>query len=283
MVTTFPQLLWKSCGKDGGKISKESGILQKILSDGFQETSFVDEQLLQARVAIYTTHVATPKTIDISANGPVELMDLLSAKTYQIVQEKESFIPFTAIKEVVENLLHANFQGVVVSVLEEGQVVRVSDTGPGISDKKGAFLPGFTTASPRMRQLIRGVGSGLPLVKDLLESLGGKIFLDDNLKKGTVVTLFVPKKPLLPAKKADSSQLSFRQKKLILLLAELGLAGPSKLAHELQISLSTAYRDLRLLEEKLLVNINSEGKRSLSEKGVEVLDLIGRSLEIDGR
>jgi DNA-binding transcriptional ArsR family regulator len=273
--------LWKSCGKDGGKIYKESGILQKILSDGFQETSFVDEQPLKARLAVYTGQVATPQITDLTANSPVELMDLLSAKTYQVVQEKEGAIPFTAIKEVVENLLHANFQGVVVSVMEEGQVVRVTDNGPGISDKKKAFLPGFTTATPKMRQVIRGVGSGLPLVKDLLESLGGKIFLDDNLKRGTVVTLFAPKKPAIPAKKESTSQLTLRQKKLIMLLAEVGPAGPSRLAHELQVSLSTAYRDLRVLEESYLVNVDDEGKRSLSEKGLEVLDLIARSPELD--
>ncbi len=275
--------MWISCGKDGGKISKESGILQKILSDGFQEASFVDEQPLKARLAIYAAQVATPKTIDIVANSPVELMDLLSAKTYQIVQEQESSIPFTAIKEIVENLLHAHFQGVVVSIMEEGQVIRVTDTGPGISDKKKAFLPGFTTATPRMRQVIRGVGSGLALVKDLLESLGGKVFLDDNLKKGTVVTLFAPKKPLLPTEKEDASQLTLRQKKLLLLLAEIGPAGPSKLAHELQVSLSTTYRDLRLLEKNFLVAVDNEGKRSLSEKGLEMLDLISRSPEIGRR
>jgi hypothetical protein len=34
------------------------------------------------------------------------------------------------IRALIENLIHAEFMGVVVSILDDGNVVRISDKGP---------------------------------------------------------------------------------------------------------------------------------------------------------
>ncbi|GAG73600.1 unnamed protein product, partial [marine sediment metagenome] len=88
---------------------------------------------------------------------------------------------YVVIKEIVENLIHANFNEVVVSIYKDGNVIRISDQGPGITDKKKAILPGFTTAKEDMKRYIRGVGSGLPIAKESIELSGGSMNIDDNL------------------------------------------------------------------------------------------------------
>ncbi len=252
---------------------KEGTVELKLLQRLLEESSSLNiEQSRLARIAIYENEFSAPRTIDISANDQLELIDLLGTQVYQLAKEKGSIIPYTVIKEVVENLLHARCQGVVVTILDGGQVIRVADQGPGIPDKEKAFQPGFTTATPEMRRYIRGVGSGLPLIKQLLTSLGGQIFIEDNLKRGTVVTLFAPRDKR--GSNGVEKGLSLRQKKILFLLAEVGPSGPSRLAQELNASLSTIYRDLKCLEKEGLIVIDENGKRNLSDIGIEFLDQI---------
>jgi DeoR/GlpR family transcriptional regulator of sugar metabolism len=70
--------------------------------------------------------------------------------------------------------------------------------------------------------------------------------------------------------------LSSRQKKVFLLIAEMGEIGPSVVTKELDISLSTAYRDLVTLEELDLVASLDGGKRKLTKRGIDFLGYIFR-------
>ena len=70
------------------------------------------------------------------------------------------------------------------------------------------------------------------------------------------------------------SELSTRQKKVFLLIAEMGEIGPSTVTKELEISLSTAYRDLVTLEELGLVSSIDGGKRKLTDIGIRYLSFI---------
>ena len=184
-------------------------------------------------------------------------------------------IPFVVIREIIENLIHAFFEGAVISILNDGNTIRISDHGPGIINKALALEPGFTTATPAMRQFIKGVGSGLPVAREQLAFLGGAITLEDNLTRGTVVTLSVgagPTKQLAgTAHPPERPALTARQKKVLLLIAELGSAGPSVLAKELGVSQSTAYRELELLERGRLIASKAAGKRTLTEDGITAL------------
>jgi hypothetical protein len=107
--------------------------------------------------------------------------------------------PFTVINELIENLIHAFFCDVVITILDGGRVVRISDHGPGVDDKDRAFLPGFTTATADQRRFIRGVGSGLPIARESLGFLRGAITVEDNLGGGAVVTIKMPQQAILEA------------------------------------------------------------------------------------
>lgn len=230
----------------------------------------------RVRIALYDSFASTPQIIELKESEIREFMDLLSQKTYQYSHDCGGKIPYVVIKEIVENLIHANFNEVVVSIYKDGGVIRISDQGPGITDKKKAILPGFTTAKEDMKRYIRGVGSGLPIAKESIELSGGSMNIDDNLSSGTVITLSLPTygyKEVGP-KKVDlkSSQqisLSKRQSKVLFLITELSKAGPSKVASELNISLSTAYRELVFLEDIGFIKSAKGGKRSLTKRGLE--------------
>lgn len=237
------------------------------------------------RLAIYDSLAALPRVVELSAEGYRQLIDLLATKAYEHSQSKGGQIPFTVIREVIENLIHAYFQEAVISILDNGNTIRISDQGPGIRDKERALLPGFSTASQEMKKIIRGVGSGLPVAQEMLKCVGGTITIEDNLQSGAVVTLNLPVSA--DKKKEEAAQpepeetetipLSDRQKKGLLLVTELGPVGPSKIAQELNISLSSAYRDLLVLEKHKLVRPAAQGKRALTQEGADYLDKIFKS------
>ena len=299
------------------------------------------------RIASYDSMSSLPRTLDLTSNDFRAFVDEVSSRVYALCREKGGAVPFVVIREAVENLVHAEFADAVVTILPDGNTVRISDHGPGISDKERAFLPGFTTASASMRDLIKGVGSGLPIMRESLATTGGWITVEDNLGAGAVVTISssivaasadaaaVPPLSEVPSEqlsgsprhagasagpsgerlagtdrsgpeqvKQDSSgdqsnkgqdegspsssqpsemsdealdaTLSSRQKKVFLLIAEMGEIGPSVVTKELDISLSTAYRDLVTLEELNLVTSLDGGKRKLTKRGIDFLGYIFR-------
>jgi hypothetical protein len=176
----------------------------------------------------------------------------------------------------VENLIHAYVRNATITVLDDGNTIRVSDQGPGIADKERAVSPGFSTATVEMRRLIRGVGSGLPVAKEQMDFLGGALTIEDNLDHGTVVTLSVRRDISPPAPAAltpprTRPAITPRQKKVLLLIAELGAAGPTTIAKELDISHSTAYRELQVLRSLNLATGKGRGKRTLTEDGIAYL------------
>jgi predicted HTH transcriptional regulator len=253
-------------------------------SRGTQEEGLAPE----VRLAIYDSLLAPPQVVSLSAEGFNELVGELSSRTYNYARERGGKIPFIVIREIVENLIHAFFQDAVVTVMDDGNTIRISDHGPGVQDKERAFLPGFTTATREIRQLIKGVGSGLPVAREQLAFLGGAISIEDNLDQGTVVTLRVSPTPagaapLLPAPTVQPdpirllSRITDRQRKVLLLIAELGSAGPTTIAKELGVSISTAYRELDALEEVQLVASRGAGKRTLTEEGIAYLDTMFKS------
>jgi hypothetical protein len=235
---------------------------------------------VSARIAIYDDLRAAPRVEEIEALGPRQYIEVLSTRAYELARGQGGSIPYTVVREVVENLIHARFSEVVVSILDGGATMRFSDHGPGIEDKERSLAPGFSTATQEMKDVIRGVGSGLPIVKEYLAFSGGYVTIEDNLGTGTVVTLRLDESAASEQEKAPSvdmpapsvPRLSTRQKRVLSLAMEMGSIGPSAVQRELEIALSTAYRDLAHLEEEGLLVSDEQGKRSLTDTGVSYLD-----------
>ena len=99
------------------------------------------------RIAIYDTLTSPPRVIAVEEEDLPALIASLAEKTYHYCREQGGQVPYTVIQELIENLLHAYFRDVVVTILDNGQTIRISDHGPGVDDKERAFQPGFTTAT----------------------------------------------------------------------------------------------------------------------------------------
>lgn len=247
----------------------------------------------EVRLAIYDSPLAAPRVISLRGQEFHQFVGDLATRTYSHSRERGGRIPYVVIREIVENLIHAYFEGAVISIFDDGNTIRIADQGPGIADQQKALLPGFSTATAEMRRFIKGVGSGLPVAKEQLAFLGGVIMIDSNLSHGTVVTLSVgpaappavpdaPPRDIPPAPSAPTPasaravELTPRQKKVLLLIAELGSAGPSAVAKDLGVSQSTAYRELQALTELHLIDSRRSGKRTLTEEGIAVLSTVFR-------
>ena len=247
-------------------------LIRRLAEEGRTREGEVPLDEPEVRLAVYDSPLATPRVVSLTGEDFDSLIGDLAAQAYNHSHERGGRIPFVVIREVVENLIHAYFRGAVITILDDGDTIRISDHGPGIRDKQRAMQPGFTTATPEMRRYIRGVGSGLPVAREQLAFLGGTIVIEDNLDHGTVVTLALTTAPPSTVVENPSQirrpDLSARQKKVLLLVGELGAAGPTTIAKELDISHSTAYREFQALEALKLVQSKGRGRRTLTEEGI---------------
>jgi hypothetical protein len=230
-----------------------------------------------ARIAVYDGLIAAPRVEELLADDLGAAIEQLASRTYNLAHERGGSIPYVIIREVSENLIHAGFREVVVTILEDGSLIRFADQGPGISDKEKVFLPGFSTATAEMKRIIRGVGSGLPIVRETLAFAGGTIEIDDNLGTGTVVTLrAAPPQKERPDRESEPAvpRLSDRQKHALSIILEQGVVGPSALSREIGVSLATAHRELTFLEDAGLIVADPSGKRALTDHGIACLERV---------
>lgn len=98
------------------------------------------------------------------------------------------------IKNAIQALPEEDSPRILVSVASEGDFVKISvaDNGIGIEDgfKDKIFEPKFTTKSS-------GMGLGLGMVKNIVETYKGSIDFTSQPGKGTVFTVRFPKEPML--------------------------------------------------------------------------------------
>jgi len=161
-----------------------------------------------ARIAIYDDLLSSPRIIDIEPAPLLMFIENIATETYERARLLGGRLPYSTIREIVENFIHADFRECTVSILDNGNTVRFSDQGPGIEKKLLVQQPGVTSASSVMRRYIKGVGSGLPLVREYLEVHEGSLRIDDNAVAGTVVTLSLAPPPAAASAVSGGSTLS---------------------------------------------------------------------------
>ena len=219
--------------------------------------------VVSARLAVYSDPAEAPQVEEFADADPVALIeDLCDA-----VGER-SALPAPAVREVVENLVHAEFRDAVVSLFDAGHSLRVSDHGPGIADPRRALLPGVTSAGPEARIVVRGVGGGLPLAQQMMAAAGGRLEIDDNLGGGASVTLAAPAPETVAVPPRVCSDLA---RTILALLLEVGSATPQNLSAELGRSRAECGRELTLLQHRGLVARETSGGRRLTDAGTSLV------------
>ncbi|MCL2528780.1 MAG: ATP-binding protein [Coriobacteriia bacterium] len=253
----------------------------------------------KARIAVYDSLLSAPRVVDIPPQDIQQFIEDIAVAAYELSRQQGGRLPYTVIREITENFIHAGFSECTVSILDEGNTLRFADQGPGITKKDLVLEPGVSSAVRWMKDYIRGVGSGFPIVREYLSASQGYLSIEDNAEEGVVVTIsLVPrvasppsaagfgyeissvpsfaqdaelgsagiKEPL--AHQGLERNLSMREEKTLLLLKEHGLLGPIDLADLLGVSAPTATRVLQKLEESHMVERTQLRKRILSNAGM---------------
>ena len=142
-----------------------------------------------ARIAIYDDLLSSPRIVDVEPAPLLRFIENIASETYERARQMGGRLPYSVIREIAENFIHADFKECTVSILDRGDTIRFSDRGPGIEKKLLVLQPGVTSASEAMRNYIKGVGSGFPIVREYLEINQGSLRIDDNAAEGVVITL----------------------------------------------------------------------------------------------
>jgi len=241
------------------------------------EKSMVVED--RARIAVYDNLLSAPRIVDIPPQDVPGFIEDIAVATFELSRQQGGQLPYAVIREITENFIHAGFLECTVSILDEGNTLRFADQGPGISKKDLVLQPGVSSASRWMKDYIRGVGSGFPVVSEYLSVSHGSLSIEDNAENGVVVSLSLVRGTpgfltgeSIPEKSLDSQlptiKLSTREERALLLLNEHGLLGTLALAKLLGVSAHTATRLFQKLEKLEVVELTQNKKRILSNAGM---------------
>ena len=250
----------------------------KVADQADFDYSFVDAI---ARIALYDDLKSAPRITKIDPAPTNDFIEHLTTTIYEQSKLAGGKIPYTLIREVSENFIHARFREIVVSILDDGNTIRFADQGPGIREKEKAQQPGFSSAIEPMKDYIRGVGSGFPIVKDYLDDRDGTIIIEDNIVSGAVVTISLDKKQKQKKPSNDTGTstriitiptipLSDRERDFVSILQREGALGVTQLSEITGHAGSTTYNTLKKLEEAGLVEKVSGQKRVLTELGQQI-------------
>ena len=224
-----------------------------------------------ARIAIYDSLKTAPRVIQVQGGPTHEYIEHIASLTYKNAKEAGGMIPYTVIREVSENFIHAKFNEVVVSIFDQGNTIRFADQGPGIKHKDLVQEPGFSSAIEPMKRYIRGVGSGLPIVKDYLSTSHGHIEIKDNVNQGSVVTI-----SLVASRTSDEEiealqvpELTENEIAVLKALLPNNTLGVSEVSKATGIAVASVHTAFSKMEEAGLVEKVSK-KRTLTGRGTQV-------------
>lgn len=176
----------------------------KVKIEEFSKTLIQQIDMLSSIASAFSSFAEMPAQQNDTLNvvKTVKLaLDIFNENYIHFISEEEEIIANldrTQLIRVVTNLVKNAIQAVpevdspriLVSVTSDGAYVKiaVADNGIGISDevKEKVFEPKFTTKSS-------GMGLGLGMVKNIVETYKGSITLTSQPGKGSVFTVRLPK------------------------------------------------------------------------------------------
>jgi two-component system cell cycle sensor histidine kinase PleC len=187
---------------------------RNIYTSGDHLLCIINEILDLSRIEAgrYDLHEETVSLTEIAEDCERLVKIKADAKALQIV---EDFAPdlahvwadARAIRQICLNLLSnamkftpkgGRITLTVGHTLDGGQFVTVSDTGPGIPKNEiPRVLEAFGQGSLAHESAEGGTGLGLPIVRNLIHLHGGTFDLKSELRKGTEVTITLPKRRVL--------------------------------------------------------------------------------------
>ena len=187
-----------------------------IYTSGNHLLQLINEILDLSRIEAgrYDLHEETIRLTDIAEDCQRLVKIRAEAKGLQLVEDFEDDLAQVwadprALRQIVLNLLSNALKftpkggRVTLSVAntpDGGQILTVRDTGPGIpKDEIPKVLQAFGQGSLAHESAEGGTGLGLPIVQNLIQLHGGTFELKSEMRKGTEVSITLPRQRVLNA------------------------------------------------------------------------------------
>jgi serine/threonine-protein kinase RsbT len=91
-----------------------------------------------------------------------------------------------ALYEAEVNVVAHAYKGQIIAAIDPDKIIiTIEDEGPGIPDIDLAMKEGYSTASPKVREMGFGAGMGLPNMKKNVDTLN----ISSEVGKGTTVEM----------------------------------------------------------------------------------------------
>lgn len=193
----FLQMAWNEKNPDIDKKLKETtnSILEQIEILSNIATAFSDyAKLPKKNIEEFNLKDLILNTINLYDNNENIKINFSeeNISDYKINSDKNnlSIVFGNILKNAIQAIGKKEYGLIEINIKDYGDryMIKISDNGCGISDdlKKKIFMPNFTTKSS-------GMGIGLSIVYDILETLGGNISFESETGKGTTFKINVRK------------------------------------------------------------------------------------------
>jgi signal transduction histidine kinase len=204
-IIGFSQLLANNPEKySKQEIQKFAGIINRsarnvyVMLDNLLEWSKAQNEYLQIKHEQFDLHAHILNIFTLfelaSISKNIELQCIVH-KGIKVNTDKN--ILSTILRNLIDNALKFTPEGGIISiscVLRTSLIeIHVEDTGPGISEDKIATLFQLTNKKTDSHEFDFSThGLGLILCKDFVEMLGGRIWVDSTLGKGSIFKFELP-------------------------------------------------------------------------------------------
>ena len=75
------------------------------------------------RIALYDDLLSAPRVIEVQPAATGAYIEALASSVYEQARGAGGSIPYTVIREVSENFIHAQFKGVLVTIRDQGNTI----------------------------------------------------------------------------------------------------------------------------------------------------------------
>jgi anti-sigma regulatory factor (Ser/Thr protein kinase) len=124
---------------------------------------------------------------DFSGAGAASSAIKKALKQLNVDATKIKRVVVAVYEAEVNAIAHAYGGTIFVDIDNEKIVVSIADKGPGIPDIALAMQKGYSTASPKVREMGFGAGMGLPNIKNNVD----KLDIQTQINVGTTITMAV--------------------------------------------------------------------------------------------
>lgn len=198
-------------GLAGPLTDRQAEYLLMISNSTIQLTAFVNNLLTTAQIeAAKSEPFYEPLDVQAMAQEVVNLYRAQAQKQGLELLVQNEAASSNVVSDVVmlrqiltnlvSNAMKYTLKGSITIVLAQEKdyfLIHVKDTGVGIDPqhKELVFDKFFRVRQPKDFPVRQGSGLGLSIVKGLVESMGGSVFLESRLGQGTTFTVRLPLRP----------------------------------------------------------------------------------------